>query len=40
MVFLAEIDVIAVMSACPQDMTPVNGEGTTPDVLRFKVEGA
>lgn len=39
MVFLAEIDAVAVMSACPQDMTPVNGEGTKPDVLHFKVEG-
>ena len=33
----AELDTIAVMSACPQDMTPVNGEGVAPDVLQFEV---
>lgn len=37
---LAEVDVIAVMSACPQDMTPVNGEGTTPAGLTFWVTGS
>lgn len=35
----AEADVIAVMSACPQDMTPVNGEGVAPDILQFEVSG-
>lgn len=39
MSFRAEMDVIAVMSACPQDVTPVNGEGTVPDRLEFRVEG-
>lgn len=33
----AEADVIAVMSACPQDMTPVNGEGVAPGILEFSV---
>lgn len=34
---LAEIDLVAIMSACPQDMTPVNGEGVAPDILEFEV---
>ncbi|WP_300033862.1 urea carboxylase-associated family protein [uncultured Roseobacter sp.] len=33
----AETPVIAVMSACPQDMTPVNGAGVAPDMLQFQV---
>lgn len=33
----ADENVIAVMSACPQDMTPVNGEGVDPDILQFEV---
>lgn len=33
----AKIDLVAVMSACPQDMTPVNGEGVAPDCLAFAV---
>lgn len=37
MTFRAEADAIAVMSACPQDLTPVNGEGTEPDILQFVV---
>lgn len=37
--FRAEADVIAVMSACPQDMTPVNGVGVNPDALEFAVSG-
>lgn len=37
MVFRAEVDVIAVMSACPQDMTPVNGEDCEPTELHFSV---
>lgn len=36
----AEADAIVVMSACPQDMTPVNGEGTVPDILIFRVTDA
>lgn len=35
--FRAEIDLIAVISACPQDLTPVNGEGVAPDRLEFSV---
>lgn len=30
---------IAVMSACPQDMTPVNGTDTAPTILEFQVDG-
>ena len=37
MVFRAEMDMIAVMSACPQDMTPVNGEDCDPVELHFEV---
>lgn len=33
----AEAHTVAVMSACPQDMTPVNGEGVAPDILEFEV---
>lgn len=32
-------DCIAIMSACPQDMTSVNGVGTTPAELGFRVRG-
>ena len=32
-------DCIAVMSACPQDMTSVNGVGTVPAELGFRVTG-
>ncbi len=35
--FRADMDVIAVMSACPQDVTPVNGVGVAPDILKFYV---
>ncbi len=38
MSFRAEMDVIAVMSACPQDVTPVNGKGTSSAGLEFRVE--
>ena len=34
---LAETDVIAVMSACPQDLTAVNGDGVAPGPLQFVV---
>lgn len=37
--FRAEVDLIAVMSACPQDMTPVNGVGVSPTTLQFSVAG-
>jgi uncharacterized protein YcgI (DUF1989 family) len=36
--FRADMNVIAVMSACPQDVTPVNGEGTSPAGLTFRVD--
>ncbi len=39
MSFRAEAETIAVMSACPQDLTPVNGVGTAPDRLQFRVDG-
>lgn len=31
-------DCIAVMSACPQDMTPVNGKDTMPTELEFQID--
>lgn len=36
----AEKDIIAVMSACPQDMTPVNGQGVAPGPLEFVVSSS
>ena len=33
----AHMDCIAVMSACPQDITPVNGRDTVPAELEFQV---
>lgn len=36
--FRAEIDVVAVMSACPQDMVPVNGADKLPRELEFHVK--
>ncbi len=39
MAFRAEAEAIAVMSACPQDMTPVNGVGVAPGPLAFEVGG-
>ncbi len=38
MVFKAELDMIAVMSACPQDLTPVNGVDCDPLELHFLVK--
>ena len=35
--FCAEMDLISVMSACPQDITPVNGVGVAPESLAFEV---
>ncbi|KUJ81440.1 DUF1989 domain-containing protein [Ruegeria profundi] len=35
--FKAEMSVYAVMSACPQDITPVNGDEGTPSSLEFVV---
>lgn len=37
MSFRANVDVIVVMSACPQDLTPVNGEGVAPGPLAFAI---
>lgn len=36
-VLRAEIDVVAVMSACPQDMVPINGADQMPQSLAFIV---
>lgn len=36
-VLRAEIDVVAVMSACPQDMVPINGADLMPQSLAFIV---
>lgn len=36
-VFQAMLDCVAVMSACPQDLVPVNGEGCMPTELAFEV---
>jgi uncharacterized protein len=35
----AEMDCIVAMSACPQDMIPINGEDMTPVEVEFAVEG-
>ena len=35
--FKAEIDLIAAMSSCPQDITPINGENCKPTELHFEV---
>ena len=37
-VLRAEMDIVAVMSACPQDVTPVNGRDCIPTELHFRVE--
>lgn len=36
--FAALMDCIAVLSACPQDMTAVNGAGTVPGPLRVRID--
>ena len=36
----AEMDLIAVMSACPQDMIPINGADLSPSELHFEVFSA
>jgi uncharacterized protein YcgI (DUF1989 family) len=35
----AETDLIVVMSACPQDLTPVNGQDQRPTDVRYRVLG-
>lgn len=35
----AEMDVVAVMSACPQDIIPINGENMRPVEVQFRVDG-
>jgi uncharacterized protein YcgI (DUF1989 family) len=37
MVFRAELDCVVVMSACPQDLVPVNGKDCIPNDLHFEV---
>ncbi len=39
-VLKAHQDCIAVMCACPQDMTPVNGKDAVPSELEFQVDAA
>lgn len=39
-VMQAETDIIAVMSACPQDLTPVNGDALAPTELHFRIEAS
>lgn len=39
MTLRAEVDVIAAMSACPQDLSAVNGADQTPGILQFRVAG-
>ena len=36
-VLRAEMDCVAVMSTCPQDMTPVNGPDQTPTEVHFQI---
>jgi uncharacterized protein YcgI (DUF1989 family) len=38
--FRAEMDLVAVMSACPMDVTPVNGLGRAPADVRYAVARA
>lgn len=35
--FRADMDVIVVMSACPQDVTPINGDDCTPRDIQYAV---
>ncbi|MFN3613675.1 MAG: DUF1989 domain-containing protein [Rubrimonas sp.] len=35
----AEMDLVAVLSACPQDMIPINGAEMAPAEVHFRVEG-
>ena len=37
-VLRAEMPCLAAMSACPQDLMPINGEGCLPQELHFRVE--
>ncbi|RWA97844.1 urea carboxylase-associated family protein [Mesorhizobium sp.] len=36
--FRAKMDLVVVMSACPQDMVPINGENNMPVELHFRVD--
>jgi len=38
LVLRAEIDLVAVFSACPQDITPINGPGLTPRDAHLRIE--
>lgn len=35
----AAMDCVVVMSACPQDILPINGENRTPSEVHYRVEG-
>jgi len=35
----AEMDVVVAMSACPQDMLPINGRGMKPTEAHYRVVG-
>ncbi|HEY5005906.1 MAG TPA: DUF1989 domain-containing protein, partial [Ktedonobacteraceae bacterium] len=37
MVFLAELECVVVLSACPQDLVPINGKDCLPKDLHFEV---
>jgi uncharacterized protein YcgI (DUF1989 family) len=36
----AEVDLVVVMSACPQDLVPVNGAGQEPTDAAYRVTAA
>jgi len=35
----AEMDLVVVFSACPQDMSPINGAAKTPRDAHYAIEG-
>ncbi len=39
-VLRAEIDLVVVFSACPQDIVPINGLDRTPKDVHFEILGA
>ncbi len=38
LVLRAEMDLVVVFSACPQDITPINGPELTPRDAHFRIE--
>jgi hypothetical protein len=36
-VFRAEMDLFVVLSACPQDITPINGDERTPRDVQVRI---